>query len=139
MKLAAAGLDALPQAGRDYEWVGVWIAREVSERLPDVSLNDLQLAWLRVVRHARITQHHRVRREQLSVREHMSRILRRLRGGGYVEFDKLFESAAGAPGLVVSFLAVLELVREKLVEAVQREVFAPIYVRLADVPTDEPA
>lgn len=139
MKLAAAGLDALPQAGRDYEWVGVWIAREISERLPEVGLNDLQLAWLRVVRHARITQHHRVRREQLSVREHMSRILRRLRGGGYVEFDKLFESAAGLPGLVVSFLAVLELVREKLVEAVQRELFAPIYVRLADVPTDEPA
>ncbi|HWS11570.1 MAG TPA: ScpA family protein [Rhodocyclaceae bacterium] len=139
MKLAAAGLDALPQAGRDVEWVGVWIAREVSERLPEVSLNDLQLAWLRVARHARITQHHRVRREELSVREHMSRILRRLRGGGYVEFDKLFEPVAGAPGLVVSFLAVLELVREKLVEAVQREVFAPIYVRLADVPADEPA
>jgi len=82
-------------------------------------------------------QHHKVRREELSVREHMSKILRRLRSGGFVEFGQLFDAATGVPSLVVSFLAVLELVREKLVEVAQREVFAPIYVRLSESPSHE--
>jgi segregation and condensation protein A len=133
MKLSAARLDELPQALRDYEWVTVWIAEKVVQRLPDVNLHDLQLAWLAVVKRARVMQHHKVRREELSVREHMAGILRRLRGGGYVEFVRLFDAERGVPSLVVSFLAVLELVREKLVQVVQREVFAPVYVRLAHV------
>jgi segregation and condensation protein A len=133
MKLSAARLDELPQALRDYEWVTVWIAEKVVQRLPDVNVHDLQLAWLAVVKRARVMQHHKVRREELSVREHMAGILRRLRGGGYVEFVRLFDPERGVPSLVVSFLAVLELVREKLVQVVQREVFAPVYVRLAQV------
>jgi segregation and condensation protein A len=132
MKAAAAKIDALPQAQRDYQWVSIWITDEVAERLPDVSLHDLQVAWLALMKHAKVMQHHKVRREELSVREHMSGILRKLQGDAYLEFAELFDLKLGVSGLVVSFLAVLELVRERLIEVTQREVFAPIYVKLSD-------
>lgn len=131
-KLAAARLDALPRVERDFEWVSVFVAEKVVERLPEVSLHDLQLAWLRIMKKARLTQHHRVGREQLSVREHMTAILRKLRDGAFVVFDALFDPTLGPAGLVVSFLAVLELVKERLVEVTQNEAFAPLYVKLAD-------
>jgi len=136
MKLAAAKLDAIPRVDRDFEWVGVFVAEKVIERQPEVSLHDLQLAWLRIVRQARLTQHHQIKKEALSVREHMSRILRTLQGGSYVVFDTLFDAAEGAPHLVVSFLAVLELVKEKLVHVTQNTAFAPIYVKLNDAGTE---
>ncbi|CAM5506004.1 segregation and condensation protein A [Thauera mechernichensis] len=132
MKIAALRLDAMPRVERDFEWVGVFVAEKLVERQPEVSLHDLQLAWLRIMKKARLNQHHRVGREQLSVREHMTAILRRLGDGGFVVFDALFDTALGAAGLVVSFLAVLELVKERLVEVTQNEAFAPIYVKLAD-------
>ena len=132
MKAAAAKIDAMPQALRDYQWVSIWITDEVAERLPDVSLHDLQVAWLALMKHAKVMQHHKVRREELSVREHMSGILRKLQGDAYLEFAELFDLTLGVAGLVVSFLAVLELTRERLIEVTQREVFAPIYVKLAD-------
>ncbi|MDI3513407.1 MAG: segregation and condensation protein [Rhodocyclaceae bacterium] len=132
MKLAALRLDGLPRVERDFEWVGVFVAEKVVERQPEVSLHDLQLAWLRIMKKARLNQHHRVGREQLSVREHMTAILRKLGDGSFVVFDTLFDFRLGASGLVVSFLAVLELVKEKLVEVTQNEAFAPIYVKLAD-------
>ncbi|AWI81341.1 segregation/condensation protein A [Parazoarcus communis] len=131
-KLAAARLDAMPRVERDFEWVSVFVAEKVVERLPEVSLHDLQLSWLRIMKKARLTQNHRVGREQLSVREHMTSILRKLGGGAFVVFDTLFEPELGAAGLVVSFLAVLELVKERLVDVTQNEAFAPIYVKLAD-------
>ncbi len=131
MKAAGAKIDALPQADRDYEWVSVWIADQAAERLPEVNLNDLQVAWLALMKHAKVMQHHKVRREELSVREHMSLVLRKLQGGAYLEFAELFDLTLGAAGLVVNFLAVLELVRERHIEVTQREVFAPIYVKLA--------
>src|SRR6266853_298515 len=80
---------------------------------------------------AKMMQHHRVTREELSVREHMSVILRRLRSGGFAEFGELFDPGRGVPVLVVNFLAVLELVRENLIEVTQSESFAPLYVKLA--------
>lgn len=137
MKLAAVRLDGLPRVERDFEWVAVFVAEKVVERQPEVSLHDLQLAWLRIMKKARLTQTHRVEREQLSVREHMSAILRRLGDGGFVVFDTLFDCTLGAAGLVVSFLAVLELVKEKMVEVTQNEAFAPIYVKLADASRDD--
>lgn len=137
MKLAAARIEMLPRAERDFEWVGVFVAEKVVERLPDVSLHDLQLAWLRIMKKARLTQHHRVGREQLSVREHMSAILRKLGDGGFVVFDHLFDTKLGSAGLVVSFLAVLELVKERLVDVTQNEAFAPIYLKLADGSRDD--
>ncbi|MBX3685664.1 MAG: segregation/condensation protein A [Rhodocyclaceae bacterium] len=131
-KLAAAKLDAMPRVERDFEWISVYVAEKVVERQPEVSLHDLQHAWLRMVRKARLTQHHRVNREELSVREHMISIMRRLQGGEFVAFDTLFDSALGVPALVVGFLAVLELVKERLVACTQNEPFAPIYVKLTD-------
>ncbi|GHT82290.1 segregation and condensation protein A [Betaproteobacteria bacterium] len=131
-KLAAARLDALPRSERDFERVSVFVVEKLVERLPEVSLHDLQLAWLRLMKRARLTMHHRVDREQLSVREHMSLILRKLSGGAFVVFDTLFDVSLGAAGLVVSFLAVLELVKESMVVVTQNEAFAPIYVKLAD-------
>ena len=133
MKAAAAKLDAMPQAGRNYEWVTVWITDKVVERQPDVSLHDLQVAWLALMTQARVMQHHKVRREELSVREHMILILRRVRGRGFVVFEDLFDLAAGPQALVVSFLAILELARESLIEITQTEALAPIYVRVDDV------
>jgi segregation and condensation protein A len=132
IKLAAAKLDELPQVHRDYEWVSVWIADKVAERQPDVSLHDLQVAWLALMKQARVKQHHKVQREELSVREHMAIVLRRLQGRGYVVFEDLFDVAAGAASLVVSFLAILELAREMLIEITQNEALAPIYVKSAE-------
>ncbi|THF66267.1 segregation/condensation protein A [Pseudothauera nasutitermitis] len=131
MKQAAARIDVLPRVERDFEWVGVFVAEKVVERLPDVTLHDLQHAWLKIMKKARLNQHHRVQREELSVREHMTGILRRLSGGAFVAFEALFDPGLGPPGLVVSFLAMLELVKEKLVQVTQNDAFAPIYVRLA--------
>ncbi|MEZ5627112.1 segregation and condensation protein A [Denitromonas sp.] len=136
MKQAAAKLDAIPRVGRDLEWVGIFVAEKVVERLPEVGLHDLQLAWLRIARQAKLTQHHHIRKESLSVREHMSRILRCLQGGEFVVFDTLFDPAQGAAHLVVSFLAMLELVKERLVQITQTAGFSPIYVKLNDAGTE---
>jgi segregation and condensation protein A len=133
MKLAAYGINELPQAERDFEWVEVWVEKTLLRRLPEVSVLDLQNAWLGILRQARLHTHHMVQREELSVREHMTLILRHLRdAGGFVEFGELFDPQQGAPVLVVHFLALLELAREHLVEMTQVEVFEPIYLRLSD-------
>ena len=132
MKMAAARIDVLPREGRDFEWVGVFVVEKIVERQPTVSLHDLQLAWLKIMKKVRLTQHHRVRKDELSVREHMTTILRKLQGGAFVVFDSLFEPRLGPAGLVVCFLAVLELVKERLVDLAQNEPFAPIYVKRVD-------
>lgn len=132
IKLAAMRLDALPRVERDFEWVGVFVAEKVVERLPEVSLHDLQWAWLKIARQARLKRHHTIQREEMSVREHMSLILRRLQDDVFVVFESLFDPRLGVPSLVVSFLATLELVKEKLVVVTQNEAFAPIYVKRAN-------
>lgn len=132
MKLAAARLDALPQAHRDHEWATVWIAEKVAQRQPEVGVHDLQVVWLSLMRQAKVRQHHRIRREELSVREHMGIILRRVQGRGYVAFETLFDPDAGVAGMVVNFLAILELARERLVEITQSEALAPVYVKSPD-------
>jgi segregation and condensation protein A len=131
MKLAGQRLDALPQLGRDFLPVEVWIEQTLAQRLPEVDVVDLQEAWRALLVRAKMTQHHRVSREELSVREHMAVILRRLRGRGFAEFGELFDPARGVAVLIVNFLAVLELVREGLLEVTQAESFAPIYVKFA--------
>ena len=130
MKLAARRLDELPQSGRDYSLVQVLFDQGVTERLPDVNPEDLRTAWLALLTRAALNRHHRITREQLSVREHMTRILRRLQEARYVEFRELFDPAQGIAVLVVTFLAVLELARESLIEVSQQAAYAPIYVRL---------
>ena len=129
MKKAAQALGEAPVAGRDFSLVEVYI-EQVAERLPEVHVADLSNAWRSILARARMNKHHRIRREELSVRAHMSRILRTLAPGAYVEFSQLFEPERGVPLLVVSFLACLELARESLIEISQQSPFDPIYVKL---------
>ncbi len=131
IKKAAAALDELPQVGRDVIAISVWIERTVAERLPEVRAQDLAEAWRSLLHRARMTRHHHISREELSVRAHMSSILRALRERRVLEFGELFEPARGVAVLVVNFLALLELARELLVEITQSECFAPIYIKLA--------
>ena len=135
IKIGAAGIDRLPMAGRDFVAARVHLDLTREERLPEVTPVDLKNAWADVLRRARLVQHHQVRREELSVREHMSIILRRLQTRRFAEFSDLFDVAKGAPVVVVTFVAMLELAKESLVQITQAEPFAPIYVRLAYLPS----
>ena len=136
MKLAAARLDALPLLGRDFLRAQVAQPTVVPEaRLPVVAPDDLRQAWADILRRATLKAHHHITREQLSVREHMSIVLRRLQGRRFVEFLDLFDPSASSPVVVVTFIALLELARESLLEVTQAEAFAPIYVRLAYQPS----
>ncbi len=132
MKKGAQKLDELPQLGRDVMAVSVWIERTVVERLPEVNAQDLAEAWRFLLRRAKLSAHHHVTRDELSVREHMTIILRKLKDNGIREFTELFDTSRGMPLLVVTFIALLELARETLVEVTQSECFAPIYVKLAN-------
>jgi segregation and condensation protein A len=131
IKLAAAALTSVPQVERDFLKAQVLIEQALHPRFPDVHVADLQEAWRDILRRARLVQHHHISREELSVREHMSIVLRRLQGQKFVEFEHLFDIARGPQVLVVTFLALLELAKETLIEITQAESFAPIYVRLA--------
>jgi len=135
IKLAAARLEQLPLVGRDFLRAQVHIEQSLQPRWPDVDAEDLRLAWRDILQRARLVQHHTITREQLSVREHMSIVLRRLQGRRFVEFHELFDTRRGMPVLVVTFIAMLELSREHLVEVTQAEAFAPIYLRLAYTPS----
>ena len=135
MKLAAARLDAVPLLGRDFLRAQVAVEESMATRLPDVVAADLRDAWVELMKRARLTQHHRISREQLSVREHMSLLLRSLQGRRFALFEDLFDPSRGSPVVVVVFIALLELAREHLVEVTQAEAFAPIYVRLAFQPS----
>jgi segregation and condensation protein A len=110
--------------------VAVWFETDVAERLPDVNPDDLRNAWLGLIARAKAARHHKVTREQLSVRERMSSVLRRLQAGGFLEFSQLFNPLRGVTDLVVTFLALLELARERLIQISQHGGFSPIYVRL---------
>ena len=131
IKLAAAALNAMPQSGRDFLRAQVTIEQSLQPRFPQVNVEDLQQAWADILKRARLIQHHHISREQLSVREHMSIVLRRLQGQKFVEFENLFDPSKGSQIVVVTFLALLELAKETLIEITQAESFAPIYVRLA--------
>ena len=129
MKKAAMALAEVPVAGRDFSVVEVYIEQAV-ERIPGIAVADLSEAWRSILARAKMVRHHKITREQLSVRSHMSRILRTLSGGAFTEFSLLFVPEEGVPVLVVSFLALLELARESLIEITQQSAFDPIYVRL---------
>ncbi|MGE5649260.1 ScpA family protein [Noviherbaspirillum sp. UKPF54] len=135
MKLAAQQLDTLPQLGRDYVRAQIHIEQSMVTRWPDVSISELQAVWGDILKRAKLTAHHTITREELSVREHMTAILRRLQTTRFVEFADLFDPSRGVPVVVVNFIALLELAKETLIEITQAEAFAPIYVRLAYSPT----
>ncbi|MBA5608078.1 segregation/condensation protein A [Duganella sp. FT3S] len=134
IKLAAYDLNTIPQVGRDFVRTQIFIEQSLVPTWPDVAAVDLQQVWLDVLKRAKLTQHHKISREELSVREHMTAILRKLQSARFVEFADLFDIAGGAPVVVVNFVALLELAKETLIEITQAEPFAPIYVRLAYSP-----
>ncbi len=131
IKLAAQQLDDLPQVGRDILVAQAYYQQLSQIEPPQVSLDDLTEAWKNVLRRASHFQHHQVGRAELSVREHMSIILRRLRDEKLVEFSQLFDVVNdGIPKLVVCFLAILELAREGLLRITQQAAFTPIYLQV---------
>jgi segregation and condensation protein A len=134
IKVAARDLNAIPQLDRDFIRPQLFIEQSNVPVWPEVEPADLQRAWLDVLKRATLTQHHRISRQELSVREHMSAILRQLQTARFVEFADLFAGQGGVPIVVVHFVAMLELAKETLIEITQAEPFAPIYVRLAYSP-----
>jgi segregation and condensation protein A len=135
MKLAARQIDELPQLGRDTQAAQIHIEQSLELRWPEVNAADLQAAWADLQKRARLVAHHTINRETLSVRAHMTGILRRLQSARFVEFSDLFQPEMGVPVLVVNFIALLELAKETLIEITQAEAFAPIYVRLSYTPS----
>jgi segregation and condensation protein A len=133
MKLAARNLDAVPLIGRDFQMVTVLLDQLAVKRLPQVSTDDLMTVWADILNRAKMNTHHKIGRQDLSVREHMSRILKSLQERGRALFTELFPAEAGRPELVVTFLALLELTRERLIDLTQTEPFAPIHACLAHV------
>ncbi|MBF0676411.1 MULTISPECIES: segregation and condensation protein A [unclassified Pseudomonas] len=129
-KSAAEDLEELPRVGREVH-VPQLEAPEARARklLPDVALEEVLLAMAEVMRRADMFESHQVTREALSTRERMSEVLERLKGGAFVPFASLFRIEEGRLGVVVTFMAVLELIKESLAELVQNEPFAPIHVR----------
>jgi segregation and condensation protein A len=131
IKTAAERINELPRLERD-----LFVARAARPELvrarlePDVDLRELLLALAEVLRRADMYQHHQVQLEPLSVRERMSNVLATVRASSeFVPFGALFRLEEGRRGVVVTFLAILELLRERLLDFVQSEAFAPIYVR----------
>jgi segregation and condensation protein A len=134
-KLAAARLNEMPQIGRDVLRAQVYIEQALQPRFADVNVVDLQEAWRDIVKRAKLVQHHTITREELSVREHMSIVLRKLQGRKFMEFEHLFDPGRGIQVLIVTFIALLELAKEALIDVTQAEAYAPIYVRLGFQPT----
>ena len=133
-KLQAASISAMPLFGRDFWKAQVYIEQSLKPRFPEMHLVELRDAWADILKRAKLVQHHKITREELSVREHMSIVLRHLQGRKFVEFEHLFDVTRGAPVLIVTFIAMLELAKETLIDITQAEAFAPIYVRLAYTP-----
>ena len=131
-KQAAEQLDGLPRIGRDVIEVRTAAPYARVERLqPRVELDDLVAALAGVLARAQAYRHHRVQLESLSVRERMSMVLEHLQRARFVEFTALFTPQEGRQGVVVTLLALLELLRESLVDLVQANPFGPIHVRTA--------
>ncbi|MDH5325805.1 MAG: segregation/condensation protein A [Gammaproteobacteria bacterium] len=132
-KIAAEDLAVLPRLYRDVFQVEVHPPElERSKPQPHVELKDLLFAFKDVLNRADMYSHHHIQLEPLSVRERMSSVLDRVRGGGFVEFVSLFTPEEGRLGVVVSFLAILELIKESLIELVQTEPFEPIHIKAVE-------
>ncbi len=131
IKLAAQKLDELPQVGLDLMVANAYFEQIVQVQSAQVSMEDLLAAWQNVLKRASHFAHHKVGKAELSVREHMSQILRKLKEHNMMEFSALFDvENEGIPKLVVCFLAILELAREGLVKITQQEAFTPIYLHI---------
>jgi segregation and condensation protein A len=131
-KQAAEDVDALPRLGRDvYQASAEAPERKIVSLPPEVDLQDLITAFQDVMKRASMYAHHHVQLESLSVRERMSSVLSKVNSTHFTSFSDLFTIEEGRMGVVVSFLAILELVKESLLELTQSEPFAPIHVKAA--------
>jgi segregation and condensation protein A len=131
-KIAAEGIDTLPRLERD-----VFAAsadpgeRQLVRALPQIALQEMLVAFKDVLGRSQLFAHHHVGRERLSVRERMTDIISALQRANFVEFVQLFKPEEGRMGVTVTFVALLELVREGLIDIVQAEPYAPLHVRAA--------
>ncbi|NOT14859.1 MAG: segregation/condensation protein A [Methylotenera sp.] len=131
IKLAAQRLDELPKVGEELSVAAAYYQHISEIKPPEVSLDELAEAWRNVLKRAKLNSHHKIGRAELSVREHMSQILRRLKADGLVEFSQLFDVMNdGLAKLVVNFLAILELAKEGLIRITQQQAFSPIYLQV---------
>ena len=130
IKLAAEILDDMAKVGDGITVASAYYQHISQVKPPEVSLDDLTEAWRNVLKRASHFKHHKVSRAELSVREHMSLILRQLQAEPVLEFWQVFDLADGIPKLVVCFLAILELAREGLVRITQQAAFSPIYLQI---------
>lgn len=128
MKLAAVELDRIPRNGRDFWRAFVLIEQTQNKILPDVSSEELARVWQEVLAQAQLRGNHTISRQELSVREFMSNILRRLGQSPIVEFRELFKKGCGIEVAIVNYLAILELAKDGLVRITQAVPFAPLYV-----------
>ena len=142
-KQAAEDIDALPRLERDTLAAEADIGeRPVVRKLPEITLKELLVVFKEAIERSNMFAHHHVRREPLSVRERMSAVLVALEGERYIAFSKLFDPSEGKMGVTVTFLAILELLKEALIDVVQAKAFGPIHVRAAQAkhePQTEPA
>ncbi|OOZ40623.1 segregation/condensation protein A [Solemya pervernicosa gill symbiont] len=131
-KQAAEDIEALPQVGRDtFPTSAVAPERVQTQDDPDVEMRELLLAFKDVLTRAEMFTSHHIQREALSVRERMSNVLSVLEADKFTDFTSLFDVKEGRLGVVVTFLSILELIKESLVEIIQSEPFAPIYLKAA--------
>ena len=131
-KQAAEDLDGLPQLGRDVFPVQVEVPdRNIERKPPDLELKELLLALRDVLQRADMFSSHQITREPLSLRERMSRVLEMVKPDGFIDFPELFDITEGRDGVVVTFMAILELLKQTLIEMVQTENFGPIHIKAA--------
>jgi segregation and condensation protein A len=139
-KKAAEDIDQLPRLERDTSVVHAFMPERVISRAPpDVDLKEMLLALRDVLKRADLFSRHAIRREALSVRERMSAVLDRLSDGQFHSFESFFSPEEGRMGVVVSFLSILELAKERLLEIVQEAALAPIFVRARQASAEEEA
>ena len=137
-KQAAGDIDALERLERDVVPAGAEATdRRVVTKLPDIALKELLIAFREAVERSDMFAHHHIQREPLSVRERMSAILVSLEGERYADFTGLFDPAEGKSGVTITFLAILELLKESMIDVVQNELYGPIHVRAAQAGTQD--
>jgi len=129
-KQAAEEIDELPRLGRELHTASAKPPQlELPRPLPDIVLKEVMLALAQLIKRAQMFEHHHVQLEKLSTREKMSQILSRLQGEQFISFVSLFSVEEGRPGVVVTFLAIMELDKESLIDLVQNEVFGTIHIK----------
>ncbi len=129
-KAAAEDIDEIPRLGRDiHQATAESPDRAVERQFPDVDMREVMSALADVLRRAEMFESHHIQREKLSTRERMSHVLEVIRDKQFVPFVSLFKESEGRLGVVVTFLAIMELIKESLVEIVQNESFGPIHVK----------